>query len=1553
MSPPVTGTAASPTKETGGGAQALPRQTGGQARVNESQLAAAVVLGVHRLVKQSTLYTTENEAQTRQIALTQRAVLGYGRRTGRNPKLFFTETSVFVCGRLLRAGRGVYEAALELGKILARFGIDEVTVGFDVSTEELAVFQEHVAQAIRRTGLDLRAQRYRRIRLKKGVPPGRRPGKQDDQLTPEERIVRTYATSIVVMRRFLQALPAGLETLPNRVRRIAQQFSDLGAVQSPAFLGTMALYNARHEHAGRAVNTAMIALGMARQITDDKRLLSRLALACLLYDVGVPRVFGTGPLGEDQVGLNLPTLIDDQIPELPAATAVVTTALGGMSAVSKTTTVLIYEAIHLARRDVLGAVYEGARAPTLEANIVAVARRFNELIADPEEQHDADDAVRALWHAARDDETNQTAVRLLMGALGLFPTGTLVSLASGGVARVERVSNDPKNFSLPTIRPVLNAAGGTERQALIDLATGGGPRITGIVGFEDIARGRSIESSGSVESSRSVESGGSVAMHADINAEGRHEDASRSSGDGAPAPARDAFEAGAAAAYGLAAPSPEYEAGDGDDDDDDAPTPPSSRRGAGAAAAAIPIDVAGEVDAEVAATPTPGAEAAVAMPPATGHDLVEELDWENEETHVDDADDGRDPVDDEDDVPSMVLQALVDGRGDGSAADDDPGTSVFAGALKDMMFPRGAGAGAAAGAPATGTAPKAAAMRGVTLPGGTAARPEPAPDRPSPAPTPAPRGPGPQVHAPAPAGPARVGGAIAMGPPPSSAGRSAIAPPVSKKPLFARGAPAAAPPRASTPAPESAAAPLPRRQSSTADWLQDRLTRARPTAQGDLQKTPVVHLLVYVLDRALTGTLMLVGERASTQFIYLDQGIPAKARTHDKTSLLSDILAEMGQLNPQVLAQTQREAAAAGILHGQHLVRRGLLDRRAVEAGLSMQVARKVASMVGLPPTTKYAFYASENFLDEYGGPQLFPVEPLGLVMEGVRGLGRGHTLLQTLHKLGAAPLRLRREADLKRLHLDEEERRVVELMRVRPMTLRDLVEREVAPVAVVQRTVYALVIARYLNMGGNQKPPVASGRPPVDEPWRAFLRPPAASPTEVVVAPSPQRRAAARRPQPRRSLGSMPAAGAAARVTPVDPPAGGGLPRRGNASSEGGGAVAPRGRVPARAGARAPGPAGNPPRAGGHAVPQVSEVSEPMARRHRQTGPGALPRRGSSSGGAGRMEGRPPGAPPSASRSRPSAPGPQPAGGPRRAAGAARPPSAARAGERASRNPRQGAGRGSAAAASRPGTPGRERPRGGGGTGLERAEISRRAQTIDNQTFYEILNVPPTAPPDAVQAAFFGLAKQWHPDRLPPALQDMKTEVARVFGRMNEAFQTLSDAEKRQEYDSIVKQGGGTARDREIVERAVDSALLFQKGEVLFKKGAYPQAEELVQQAADADPDQPEYQTLLAWIQAYRSGPPEKLREGQTTDRYDRQIEILDEVLEREPEYERARFYRGTLLKRAGHVEQAYKDFRMVMQLNPRNIDAAREVRLHKMRKKQNESSSGGGLLGRFFKKK
>jgi molecular chaperone DnaJ len=63
----------------------------------------------------------------------------------------------------------------------------------------------------------------------------------------------------------------------------------------------------------------------------------------------------------------------------------------------------------------------------------------------------------------------------------------------------------------------------------------------------------------------------------------------------------------------------------------------------------------------------------------------------------------------------------------------------------------------------------------------------------------------------------------------------------------------------------------------------------------------------------------------------------------------------------------------------------------------------------------------------------------------------------------------------------------------------------------------------------------------------------------------------------------------------------------------------------------------------------------------------------------------------------------------------------------------------------------------------------------------YEVLGVSKTAAPDVIKKAFHKLALKYHPDKNPG---DKKAEEA--FKEINEAYQVLSDPDKRKQYDQF-----------------------------------------------------------------------------------------------------------------------------------------------------------------------
>jgi hypothetical protein len=68
----------------------------------------------------------------------------------------------------------------------------------------------------------------------------------------------------------------------------------------------------------------------------------------------------------------------------------------------------------------------------------------------------------------------------------------------------------------------------------------------------------------------------------------------------------------------------------------------------------------------------------------------------------------------------------------------------------------------------------------------------------------------------------------------------------------------------------------------------------------------------------------------------------------------------------------------------------------------------------------------------------------------------------------------------------------------------------------------------------------------------------------------------------------------------------------------------------------------------------------------------------------------------------------------------------------------------------------------------------------------------------------------------------------------------------------------------------------------------------------------------------------------------------MLDRLLTGDPECTRALFYRGQIAKRLGRGDAAARDFRKVVRLDPTNLDAQREVRLHPVRRPSSEVAEG-----------
>jgi curved DNA-binding protein CbpA len=313
-------------------------------------------------------------------------------------------------------------------------------------------------------------------------------------------------------------------------------------------------------------------------------------------------------------------------------------------------------------------------------------------------------------------------------------------------------------------------------------------------------------------------------------------------------------------------------------------------------------------------------------------------------------------------------------------------------------------------------------------------------------------------------------------------------------------------------------------------------------------------------------------------------------------------------------------------------------------------------------------------------------------------------------------------------------------------------------------------------------------------------------------------------------------------------------------------------------------------------------------ALRHFDTGSGAKPVGSERASGSMRAAQAP----------RVASPAPQPAM-PVTAAGEP----VARAGTPSPASPASTARAPSAAPPSPPGRP----------TDALRQEITERLAST-NQSYYEVLGVAADAPSEAIASAFFQLAKRFHPDRLGSGFEDVQEQATRLFARMTEAHQVLSDPTRRKDYDELVKQGEGSADDQEEVLRVVRAATSFQKAQVHLKRNNLKDAETEARAALADDPEQADHVALVAWLDASKPNPD-----------LEAVLKVLDDCVRMEELNLRVRWYRGQILKRLGHERRALEDFRYIVERDARNVDAQRELRLHELRRGATKSSGSKSI--------
>jgi hypothetical protein len=459
-------------------------------REHARDLGASVVIAIYRLAKLAQVHDLQNQAFVRQLEQTHQMIGEYCLRSGMHVNVLFAHKAIFVAGQLLKGSRATYEAAAELGDIFERMGGSDLFIERSLTRDELNAFAEQISLGFRSAPGSFRSPTPK-IRLRQVNDAARLRGLELEDLSEEQRIIRAYASAVVIMRRFFEDLLQSKYILPRRIKRIAQSLVDLSEGSTPAYLGVTEVRNANFDEAGRAVNTAILAVAIARECSSDRGILAQVAMAAMMHDVSRPRAMALASAGGPAMpGMAGPsTLSEDQEDRLAAGAAAVLTALGRVNEPSITRTVLTFEALWLRRQTWLGPVYWGARQPTLHSKIIAVARRYNDLLTPEPGLMPAppDYAVAVLAEELKESQ-DRSVLRMLVSALGLLPVGTVVQLNTGEVAEVVRGTKLPGEK--PIIHLIVDAQGGAVNPPVeIDLAQDLRRQVGRVVGVDGWKKG--------------------------------------------------------------------------------------------------------------------------------------------------------------------------------------------------------------------------------------------------------------------------------------------------------------------------------------------------------------------------------------------------------------------------------------------------------------------------------------------------------------------------------------------------------------------------------------------------------------------------------------------------------------------------------------------------------------------------------------------------------------------------------------------------------------------------------------------------------------------------------------------------------------------------------------------------------------------------------------------------------------------------------------------------------------------------------------------------------
>ena len=231
-----------------------------------------------------------------------------------------------------------------------------------------------------------------------------------------------------------------------------------------------------------------------------------------------------------------------------------------------------------------------------------------------------------------------------------------------------------------------------------------------------------------------------------------------------------------------------------------------------------------------------------------------------------------------------------------------------------------------------------------------------------------------------------------------------------------------------------------------------------PAATGLLSEKPLAHLLMFALDRKLSGSFELADDPSQYALIVVAEGKIARVWTSEPVIFLGHVLYEGGVLDAGQLGASLAEIAQSKALHGQSLVAGGLITPEQLAHALRTQRLRKLHHVFTFPGTSRFAFYTDVDLVGQRPS-DVEPIEPLAPMWRGIVAHPSWDHVRATLAAVGGRPIRV--VGSLETGGLREAERATIEWLRSTPATVAELATRPGLDARAAELLAYFLVMTK------------------------------------------------------------------------------------------------------------------------------------------------------------------------------------------------------------------------------------------------------------------------------------------------------------------------------------------------------------------------------------------------------------------------------------------------------------------------------------------------------------